>query len=312
MKRRGVQFNRGALIGVPVALLFFLGILYRDALPPVPMWILIAGGLFLAAAVVAALLLLGQRRTQALRRVADELGLSFSAKGDESALRSLFKEASFEADSAALHAAMVSELGQPPPEIMKMLEPRLAAALSKRGLERTELRHLGLFGSDVDHRSASNVMAGPGAGGNMVAFDYTYQTRHVSDPGKTYSVAQTVVTFRFPGLALPGFEVSRTGLVQRIAAAMGQRDIDFESHPGFSQRFRTRADDESAVRRLFKPEVLDFFEGLDPGFDRTVEGAGECVVVYRGGREVSAAGMGALIRDAAAVASRIVGGARGA
>lgn len=303
MKRREFRFDKGALIGVPVALVLFFGILFQDRLPQVSMWVLIAGWLAFAAVVVAVLLLLGRGRTKALERVAGELGFSFSAKGDENAVSPLLDAANFEADNAAFHAAMVGELGEPPPEVMKLLAPRLKAALSNRGLERTELRHLSLFGNDVDHRSARNVMSGPVEGGSAVVFDYSYQTRKMSDPGGTFSVTQTVAAFRFPGLVLPAFELSSKGLVQRIASAMGRGDVEFESHPGFSRRFRLRADDESAVRLLFPPAVLDFFEHLDPAFDQTVEGARECVVVYRGGQEVDAAAVRAFINQATAVAS---------
>lgn len=303
MERRGARFDKGALIGVPVTLVFLTGIFYWDHLSQVPTWLLVAGWLSFAAVVVGVLLLMGRGRTRELARVAGELGFDFSEKGDAKAVSPLLNVETFEKENAGFDAALFRELGTPPPEVMKMLAPRLKEALANRGLERTELRHLSLFGSDVDHRTARNVIAGTVDNGCVVVFDYSYQTRRIADPGGTFSVTQTVATFRFPGLDLPAFELSARGLVRRIAAFMGKGDVELEGHEAFSRRFLLRADDESAVRLLFQPPILEALERLDPAFDQTVEGARECVVVYRAGHEVSAAEMRAFMRDATAAAS---------
>lgn len=64
-----------------------------------------------------------------------------------------------------------------------------------------------------------------------------------------------------------------------------------------------RADDERAARLLFQPEVLDFFEHLDAAYDQTIEGAGECVAVYRVGWQIGLTGARAFVDEETAVAS---------
>lgn len=307
MERRGGRFNRGALIGVPVLLLVLAGITLQGRLPGIPAWAFVAGGLALAALVATVVLRSSSSRDSALAGVASELGFDFSADGDATALSPLLNAERFEADNAAFDAEMIRELGAPPPEVMKMLAPQLEKALAHRGLERTELRHLSLFGGDVDHRRARNVMARAVPGGHLLVFDYTYQTRRIAEPENTFPVTQTVAAFRFPGSTLPAFELSPRGVVQRIASAMGKGDVGFASHTGFSRRFLLRADDEGAVRLLFQPAILESLERLDPAFDRTVEGAGECVVVYTAGQEVDASEMRAFVRDATVAASLFAG-----
>jgi hypothetical protein len=58
---------------------------------------------------------------------------------------------------------------------------------------------------------------------------------------------------------LPDFDLRPETVAGRVASALGGQDIDFDTNPAFSARYRLRAGDEQAARRVFRPEVLNFF-----------------------------------------------------
>jgi hypothetical protein len=94
---------------------------------------------------------------------------------------------------------------------------------------------------------------------------------------------QTTVAVRVPGRALPRFRMTPEGFFSRIGEALGMQDIDFASSPAFSSAYRLTGDDETAVRNLFRSDILAFF-GTEPGW--SVEGYGEWVVAYRHGERL--------------------------
>jgi hypothetical protein len=68
-----------------------------------------------------------------------------------------------------------------------------------------------------------------------------------------------VACWSLAGSPLPDFDLRPETLGGRVASALGGQDIDFDTNPTFSARYRLRAGDEQAVRRVFRPEVLNFF-----------------------------------------------------
>ena len=140
-----------------------------------------------------------------------------------------------------------------------------------------------------DARQASNLLRGVRNGMDVVLFDYSYATQHGIGRGfefkpsgviKNHSrYSQSVAAIRLREKVLPQFEMSPEGLVQKVGALMGMQDIDFESHPEFSNRYRLRGKSEEAVRRVFTPQVLGYFNQV-PGW--SLEANGEWLVCYRG------------------------------
>ena len=188
-----------------------------------------------------------------------------------------------------------------------MVAARLATDLAKPGLKQNALAGLTLF-QEVDDKRMHNVMSGRLAGAEAAVFDYTYSTRRtrleMSRPGpkpSSTSASQTVAVFRFRDRQLPLFELSREGKILKAE----RHDIDFPSHPGFSQRFHLRGDDESAIRNLFDGGVLGFFEQLPDDFNQIVEAAGDCIAVYRPGRVVNPEAVKSFVEQASAIASTL-------
>jgi hypothetical protein len=131
-------------------------------------------------------------------------------------------------------------------------------------------------------RRAYNRMRGTVEDVDMLLFDYQFTT----GSGKNSSThSQTVAAFTFPGRTLPAFELHPEHFFNRIGAALGFDDIDFDTHPEFSKRYNLTGTDESAVRDLFTSAVLGYFE--DQGEQHwSIEGFGHWLIVYRPGRRL--------------------------
>jgi hypothetical protein len=49
----------------------------------------------------------------------------------------------------------------------------------------------------------------------------------------------------------------------RFKEYFGAQDIDFSSHPDFSNKYRLRGENENAICDLFRPSVREYFEQGD-------------------------------------------------
>ncbi|GHA16268.1 hypothetical protein GCM10008090_27590 [Arenicella chitinivorans] len=89
---------------------------------------------------------------------------------------------------------------------------------------------------------------------------------------------EPVFYFRSASLALPNFHVRLFNTHQaRFLQSLGQGGVKVD-HPTFSQKYLVRCSDESAVRKLFSDEFLDFISNND-SFD--IDGNGDQMIVYR-------------------------------
>jgi hypothetical protein len=164
-----------------------------------------------------------KKRREALQRVADELGFTFSQKDPGLLLR-----------FAGMH----------------------------------------LFSQGHGQR-ITNVLQGEANGLRVDLFDYTFTI----GGGKSSSThRQTVVSFVLPDRDLPAFSLRPENTFHRIGAWFGYQDINFEDFPVFSKRYLLRGPDEPAIRKLFTPEVMTFYEGLT---GVCTEGAGCVLIFYR-------------------------------
>jgi hypothetical protein len=126
----------------------------------------------------------------------------------------------------------------------------------------------------------SNLMRGRTQDLEVAIFDY----RYVTGSGKhSHTWNHTVIAFRFEGAALPDFSLRPESFGHRIEAWFGRQDIDFETHARFSRQYLLRGTQESAIRELFSPTVLDFFE-QKPGL--STEGGGNMLLFYRHAKRV--------------------------
>lgn len=128
-------------------------------------------------------------------------------------------------------------------------------------------------------RKMKNVMKAKTEIANLTIFDYKYTT----GGGKSSHTHQhTVFAMDSDTLSLPRFTLRPEGLFDKIGAAIGFQDIDFDDHPEFSDSFVLKGDNEEAIRRFFDTEMLETFAQRKGIY---VESAPRVLIYLRGGRK---------------------------
>jgi hypothetical protein len=119
-----------------------------------------------------------------------------------------------------------------------------------------ELTGFHLFG--IGHtKEIKNHLRGEAGGIELNIFDYRYVTGH-GKQRQTHS--QSVLVARAAGMNLPLFSMRPESFWNKIGNLFGLKDIDFESHPKFSRLYLLKGPHEAAIRDLFQPHVLEYFE----------------------------------------------------
>lgn len=127
-------------------------------------------------------------------------------------------------------------------------------------------------------RKMKNVMTTETDIARLTIFDYQYTT---GGGQHSHTHRHTVVSMESDALSLPTFALRPEGVFQKVGAAIGMQDIDFEGHPDFSNSFVVTGDDEQSVRRFFDAELL---ESLAQQQGICVESAPGVFIYHCGGR----------------------------
>ncbi len=195
-----------------------------------------AKGLYILFAVVSVIIvifvtlyLLDKKRTEAFKKIAEELDLPFFETGD--------------------------------------------SGLQNR-LEQFQLFTTGR------RRKIKNLLQGEANDVELAIFDYRY-TVGGGKNSRTYT--QSVFSVNSSSLHLTPFALRPEGFFHKIGAAFGAQDIDFESHPEFSNTYLLRGGDEKAIRELFDDRVLSYFESKPK---MCVEASGSRLICYRLGKKI--------------------------
>jgi hypothetical protein len=106
-------------------------------------------------------------------------------------------------------------------------------------------------------RYAKNYMTGTVADIQVILTDYQYTTGSGKN-STTHSL--TLTAYNVPGLTLPDFTLEKENFLTRIADKFGFGDIDFDTHPVFSDKYQLKGKDEPAIRALFTPTLLTAIE----------------------------------------------------
>jgi hypothetical protein len=144
------------------------------------------------------------------------------------------------------------------------------------------LSHLGDFKLFNQGRSRKmrNLIQGDSGEVQIAIFDYQFTT---GSGKQSHTHLQSVVALQSGQLNCPDFTMRPEGFFDKIGGALGFQDIDFESHPVFSNNFVLQSSNEPAIRRYFTPELLEFFESK-PGI--SVEAQLGKMFFYRSGRRI--------------------------
>ena len=129
-------------------------------------------------------------------------------------------------------------------------------------------------------RKTRNMLSGRTEDVDIAIFGYRYKT----GGGKHQQThQQTVISFRSPQLSLPEFELRPEHMFHKIGQAFGYKDIDFDSNPVFSKRYILRGQNEAAIRDLFTPEILAFFD-VQKGV--SIEATNDRLIYYRASKRI--------------------------
>ena len=129
-------------------------------------------------------------------------------------------------------------------------------------------------------KDISNMLHGETNGVELAVFDYSFEW----GSGEKSGIAiQNVIYFRSAKLNLPQFALRPENVFHKIGGVFGYQDIDFETHPQFSQTYLLRGNDEPEIRVLFNNELLTFFESQQK---IGVEGGDDQLVIYRFNKKI--------------------------
>ncbi|MEM9368862.1 MAG: hypothetical protein AAGD07_22955 [Planctomycetota bacterium] len=122
-----------------------------------------------------------------------------------------------------------------------------------------ELNPLGFFQTGHS-KKLTNLMQAETEIASMHAFDYAYTTG--SGKNQTHHT-HSVLAISSDQVALPPFQMRPEGFFDRVGAKLGMQDIDFESHPRFSELFVLKSVDDEGTRRFFDAKLLTEFESRE-------------------------------------------------
>ena len=122
-------------------------------------------------------------------------------------------------------------------------------------------------------RGVRNIFAGQYDGVDFTLFDYWYKS---SDMSHHYLVAV------FPTVnSIPDFELRHESIPDKIREKLGQKEIDFEADPEFSERYRVSGTHAAAVKAFFREDLRSVLRYMDRSKLDGMEGGGHWLVFYR-------------------------------
>ena len=127
-------------------------------------------------------------------------------------------------------------------------------------------------------RKLNFVIRGESKGTKLVLGDYTYTIERVKTSGNDSVYTQTICAILNKDLNLPHFYLRKEGLFNNL---FNEKDIDFDEDPEFSKAFTLESKIPKLARKLFSPQVRDFFiEHKKTPWQ--IEGIGPAIVVHSG------------------------------
>jgi hypothetical protein len=122
-------------------------------------------------------------------------------------------------------------------------------------------------------RGVRNVFTGQYDGADFTFFDYWYKS---SDMSHNYLVAVFPTDNR-----IPDFELRHESIPDKIREKLGQKEIDFEADPEFSEKYHLSGTRAEAVQGLFRKDLRSVLTYMDRSKLDGMEGGGHWLVLYR-------------------------------
>jgi len=139
-------------------------------------------------------------------------------------------------------------------------------------------KNLNAFAEQLQWRYLPEIESNPAGLNRFLFFEskvINYSINLLKDPQEAFSIFDlfysegafitkedlkaTFLLAKSP-IALPVFVLDKEGIRTSIYQLAGLDDINFKQYPDFSKRFHLSGNDTKAIRKLFTPELLYFFE----------------------------------------------------
>ncbi len=153
------------------------------------------------------------------------------------------------------------------------------------------LKKLSLFSRIGRRQRILNLLRGNSSNIEVTIFDHTYV---VSAGEHSHTRRQSVICFQSAALSLPGFTLAPKKFWNKVGGMLGQQSIEFETHPAFSENYLLRGDDADAVRAVFTPPVLEYFE---QHLGCSAEGSDNRLLLYKATKRVPPAETTAFLEE---------------
>jgi len=141
---------------------------------------------------------------------------------------------------------------------IELIAKNLDFSFLAQGRETTLLVHndFPLF-SKRRGRSLGYEMWGTELNNPVSIFEFRYSEKN----GKNSSVyTQTVLSVDCSHLNSVQFNLKPEDIFHKMGQVFGYQDIDFVDFPVFSKEYLLRGENESVIRQLFTPKVIEYFE----------------------------------------------------
>jgi len=139
---------------------------------------------------------------------------------------------------------------------------------------------------------------------NDKKINYNVADLYIQEGALTTADIDKLTVIKISGVSnVPNFYLHKTYLTDKIKESLGNEDINFDSHPTFSEKFVLRTDtQEKEVREFFNPELLSYFEQYDDCF---FSGNGKDLLFHMGDKILDIEEIKVLINEVKQIVSKL-------
>ncbi len=148
-----------------------------------------------------------------------------------------------------------------------------------------------------------NIMTGSTNGLPVSLFDYAF-TVGGGRYSRTYK--QTVFVCVKAGAHMPLFKLWPKDLSHKLWNAVVHKDILFDSHAEFSNRYQLSGPDDMRIRGLFTPGLLSYLEPLDKNMKWRIEGNEETLLIYRSAKKIKPGDFRSFLEETSGIAAQFL------
>ena len=105
---------------------------------------------------------------------------------------------------------------------------------------------------------------------------------------------------------MPMFKLWPKDLSHKLWDAMVHKDILFDTHAEFSDRFQLSGPDETRIRGLFTPGLLSYLETLDKKMKWRIEGNEDTLLVYRSAKKAKPGDFRTFLNETSGIAAQFL------